>query len=197
MSTKKVTEKKIEPHDKEVGRLKQDKEKQKQELINEDSHLKEIDCLKQEIEKLKQELNEKNDKLLRSYADLQNYQKRIAKEIECSEEEARNKYLLEIVDLYELLQKAYENSNPKDGIQAIIQNIQHLMEIEQIKPIDSLGRPFDRYYHYAISTVEKNDAQDGQIVDEIKKGYMVGNRVLRPSKVVVAKNKNIIKKEGE
>jgi len=134
---------------------------------------------------------------LRSYADLQNYQKRIEKEIVCKEEETRKKYLLEIIDLYELLQKAYENSNPKDGIQAIIQNIQHLLEIEQVTIIDSLGKSFDRYYHYAISTIEKDNSVDGQIVDEIKKGYMIGNKILRPSQVVVVKNKNIIKKEGE
>jgi len=46
---------------------------------------------------------------------------------------------------------------------------QHLLDIEQVKPIDSLGKPFDRDYHYAISTIEKNDTQDDQIVDEIKK----------------------------
>ncbi len=173
MTAKKFTEKKKEPHDKETI------------------------SLKKEIEKLKQELNEKNDKLLRSYADLQNYQKRIEKEMTCKEEETRKKYLLEIIDLYELLKKAYENANPKDGIQAIIQNIQHLLEIEQITTIDCVGKSFDHFCHYAISTIEKNDCKDGQIVDEIKKGYMIGNKILRPSQVVVAKNKNIIKKEEE
>ena len=173
MTAKKITEKKKEPHEKK------------------------IDSLKEEIEKVKQELNEKNDKLLRSYADLQNYQKRIEKEMVCKEEEIRKKYLLEIIDLYELLQKAYENNNPRDVIQAILQNIQHLLEIEQVTVIESLGKSFDHYCHNAISTIEKNDCKDGQIVDEIKKGYKIGNKILRPSQVVVAKNKNIIKKEGE
>jgi len=172
MTTKKTTEKKKEPHDKT------------------------IDNLKQEIEKLKKELNEKNDKLLRSYADLQNYQKRIEKEISTKEEEIRKKYLLEIIDLFELLQKAYENSNPKDGIQAILQNIKHMLDLEQITIIDCLGKSFDHYCHHAISSIEKNDCQDGQIVDEVKKGYRIGNKILRPSQVVVAKNKNIVKKEG-
>ena len=173
MTTKKITEKKKE------------------------SLEKKLDILKEEIEELKKELNEKNDKLLRSYADLQNYQKRIEKEITCKEEEIRKKYLLEIIDLYELLQKAYKNSNPKDGIQAILQNIQHLLEIEQISVIDCLDKPFDHYCHYAISTIEKNDCTDGQIIDEIKKGYKIGDKILRPSQVVVAKNKNVIKKDGE
>ena len=119
MTAKKTTEKKKEPHDKNIV------------------------SFKKEIEKLKQELNEKNDKLLRSYADLQNYQKRIEKELTCKEEETRKKYLLEIIDLFELLQKAYENTNPKDGIQAILQNILHLLEIEQVSVIESLGKSFD------------------------------------------------------
>jgi len=173
MTTKKTTEKKKEPHDKT------------------------IDNLKQEIEKLKLELNEKNDKLLRSYADLQNYQKRIEKETSTKEEEIRKKYLLEIIDIFELLQKVYENSNPKDGIQAILQNIKHMLDLEQITIIDCLGKSFDHYCHHAISSIEKNDCQDGQIVDEVKKGYRIGNKILRPSQVVVAKNKNIVKKEGE
>ena len=173
MTAKKITEKKKEPHEKK------------------------IDSLKEEIEKVKQELNEKNDKLLRSYADLQNYQKRIEKEMSCKEEEIRKKYLLEIIDLYELLQKAYENTNPKDGIQAILQNIQHLLELEQVITIDCLGKSFDHNCHYAISSIEKNDCKDGQIIDEIKKGYKIGSKILRPSQVVVAKNKNIIKKEGK
>ena len=173
MTTKKTTEKKKEPHDKT------------------------IDNLKQEIEKLKQELNEKNDKLLRSYADLQNYQKRIEKEIALREEEIRKKYILEIIDLFELLQKTYENVNPKDGIQAILQNIKHLLDLEQVTPIDCLGKTFDHDCHYAISTIEKNDCPDGQIVDEIKRGYKIGNKILRPSHVVVVKNKKLIEKEGE
>lgn len=173
MTTKKTNEKKKEPCDKNII------------------------SLKKEIEKLKQELNEKNDKLLRSYADLQNYQKRIEKEIAFKEEEIRKKYLLEIIDLFELLQKAYENNNPKDGIQAILQNIKHLLEIEQVNIIECLGKTFDHNCHYAISTIEKDDCTDGQIIDEVKKGYKIGNKILRPSHVVVAKNKNIIKKEGE
>jgi len=173
MTTKKINEKKKEPHDKK------------------------IDNLKKEIEKLKQDLVEKNDKLLRSYADLQNYQKRIEKEITCKEEEIRKKYLLEILDIYELLQKAFEHNNTKDGLQAILQNIKHLLEIEQVSTIDCLGKSFDHYCHHAISTIEKNDCEEGLIVDEIKKGYKLGDKILRPSKVVVVKNKNIIKKEDE
>ena len=111
------------------------------------------------------------------------------------EDELRKKYLLEIIDLFELLKKAFENSNPKDGLQAIIQNIQHLLDVEQVKPIDCMGKPFDRTCHYAISAIEKNDCKDDSIVDEIKKGYMIGDKILRPSQVVVAKN--MIKKEGD
>jgi len=173
MDSKKITGKKKEDHDKNN--------------IN----------LKKEIEKLKQELKEKNDKLLRSYADLQNYQKRIEKEIALREEEIRKKYILEIIDLFELLQKTYENVNPKDGIQAILQNIKHLLDLEQVTPIDCLGKTFDHDCHYAISTIEKNDCPDGQIVDEIKRGYKIGNKILRPSHVVVVKNKKLIEKEGE
>jgi len=81
-----------------------------------DSSVKKTDNLKKEVEKLKQELKEKDDKLLRSYADLQNYQKRMEKELQIKEVETKKKYISELIDLNELLKKAYEDDEPKESI---------------------------------------------------------------------------------
>ena len=143
----------------------------------------------EKLQQLQQELKEKNDKLLRSYADLQNYQKRMEKEISAREEEIKKKYLVEIIDLREMLKKAYDDNDPKQGLKLILNNLDTFCEREQIKSIDSMGKIFDHKIHHAISTVEKENCIDGEIMEEVKKGYYLGEKLLRPSQVVVAKKK--------
>lgn len=150
---------------------------------------KNSDSLKKEFKKLKQELKEKEDKLLRSYADLQNYQKRMEKELQINEEETKKKYLSELIDLHELLKKAYEDNDPKEGLKLMINNMEKFFEKEQIKSIDCVGEKFDHNLHHAVTTIEKNDCENETIVEEVKKGYMMNDKLLRPSHVIVAKKK--------
>ena len=143
--------------------------------------------LKKEIEKLKQELQEKDEKLLRSIADFQNYQKRMQKELKFCEEETKQKYLAELIDLNELLKKAYEDNDPKEGLKLMVNNIENFFEKENIKYINCVGEKFDHNLHHAITTVEKDDCEDDIIIEEVKKGYMVNDKLLRPSQVIVTK----------
>jgi molecular chaperone GrpE len=145
--------------------------------------------LENELQKLKQEVAEKNDKYLRALADYQNYQKRVEKENNTREDELKKKYLLELLDFQELLKKAAEDSNPKEGLKLLIAAFDKFFEREGIAYIDSKGKPFDHIYHHAISVVEKNDCAEGIVLEEVKKGYTVGGKVLRPSQVIVTKKK--------
>ena len=154
-----------------------------------DSLRKELNKLKDEINKLKREAKEKDDKLLRSYADLQNYQKRTEKESQYKENETKKKYLSELIELKELLKKAYEDKDPRAGLQLMLNNLENFFEKEQIKYIDCVGKIFDHNIHHAVTTIEKNDCKDGTIVEEVKKGYLISDKLLRASQVIVAKNK--------
>ena len=145
------------------------------------------DSLKKEIKKLKHDLKEKDDKLLRSIADFQNYQKRMEKELQSKEEETKKKYISELLDLTELLKKAFEDENPKEGLKLMINNIENFLEKENIKYIDCVGSKFDHNLHHAVTTIEKEDCEDETIIEEVKKGYMVNDKILRPSQVIVAK----------
>jgi molecular chaperone GrpE len=145
--------------------------------------------LEEDLQKISQELKEKNDKLLRSYADFQNYQKRMEKEILSKEEDIKKQYLSELLDLFELLTKVKDDNNPKEGIEAIRKHLQSLFDREQITPIESIGKPFDHNIHHAVSTIEKNDSPEDLIIEEIKKGYMLKGKIMRPSQVIVAKKK--------
>jgi len=142
------------------------------------------------IKELKKELKEKDEKLLRSIADFQNYQKRMEKELQIKEVETKKKYISELLDLNELLKKAYEDDNPKEGLKLMLSNINNFFEKEQIKSINCLGEKFDHNFHHAVTTVEKNDCEDEIIIEEVKKGYMINDKLLRPSHVIVAKKKD-------
>ena len=151
--------------------------------------------LEEQIKKLQIEVNDKNDKYLRTLADYQNYQKRIEKEINCRGEDLKKKYLFELLDFQELLKKAYEDKDPKEGLKLLINNFNKFFEKEDIKYIECKGKTFDHTFHHAISTMEKDDCVDGTIVEEVKKGYMIGDKLLRPSHVIVVKKKKITPKE--
>ncbi len=163
--------------------------KKKKDMSQKNNSQSGLKKLKLVTQKLQHELKEKNDKLLRTCADLQNYQKRTEKELLFREEETKKKYLSELIELYELLHKAHEDENPKQGLKLILQNLEGFFEKEQIKSIDCVGKSFDHTQHHAITTIEKTDYEDNIIVEEVKKGYMIKDTVFRPSQVIVVKNK--------
>jgi len=143
-----------------------------------------------EIKELKSQLEEVNDKYLRSLADFQNFQKRTEKEVICREENTKRALILELIDVYELLKEASEDKNPKEGLKILINNIEKFLEKENIKPIDCVGQKFDHNLHNAITTVEKNDCDENMVIEEVKKGYIVNDKLLRPSDVIVSKKKD-------
>jgi molecular chaperone GrpE len=145
---------------------------------------------KKEIEKLKNILKEKEDQLLRNIADFQNYQKRTQKEMEILKEDIKKKYISEMIELNELLKKAYEDNNPQQGLKLIINKLENFFDKEKIKCIDCVGKKFDHNVHHAISTIEKEDCEEDVIVEEVKKGYFMDEKLLRPSQVIVSKNKD-------
>jgi molecular chaperone GrpE len=147
--------------------------------------------LEEEITKLQIDIKDKNDKFLRTLADYQNYQKRMEKEITCREEDIKKRYLNELLDFQELLKKAYEDNDPKEGLKLLINNFDKFFEKEGIRHIECKGKPFDHTFHHAISTMEQNDCADGTILEEVKKGYMIGDKLLRPSQVIVVKKKEL------
>lgn len=142
-----------------------------------------------EIKDLKNQIKQLNDKYLRTLADFQNFQKRSEKERLCNEEEIKKIYIIELIDLYELLKKALKDKNPKEGLKLLINNIEKFMEKERIKAINCIGQKFNHNLHHAITTIEKNECDDNIVIEEVKKGYILDDKLLRPSHVIVTKKK--------
>lgn len=165
------------------------KEKTDTKKSEKQTKVKEETILREELDKVSQELKNQKDKLLRCYADFDNYKKRIQKEKKSNEHDLKKIYLSELLDLKELFLQALDDDDPKEGLRILFNKLERFFESENIKYIECIGKSFNHELHHAISTIDKLDTEDNIIIEEIKKGYLVGDMVLRPSHVIVSKKK--------
>lgn len=147
---------------------------------------------KDEIERLKNELNECKEKLLRLQADSENYRKQLDREKEEFMRYSNEKLITELLDVIDNFERAIKNSHDP-GVKMIYNQFLNVLKAHGLKPIDALGKKFDPYYHEAFLQ-EESDKDEGTIIGEFQKGYMLNQRVIRHSKVKVAKNKGGNKK---
>jgi molecular chaperone GrpE len=136
------------------------------------------------------------DRYLRSAADLENLRKRQKREIEDAKFETKNKVLKEMLPVVDNLERAIEHAsaggnekNPiVEGVQLVLRQFTTAFERLDVTAIDAMGQPFDPNLHEAISQQE-SDQPAGTVVQVLQRGYRAGDRLLRPSLVVVAKAK--------
>ncbi len=157
--------------------------------------------LKKEIENLKKKLEE-TEKLKQEYlagwqrarADLINYKKeeleRVGGLIEAAKESLLYEFL-PILDNFDAAEKAIPQNLKEDqnlkGILQIKRQILEFLKRYGIEEIKSVGEKFNPVFHEVVGEVDTDEFETGTIVEEIQKGYKIGNRVLRPAKVKVAK----------
>lgn len=150
------------------------------------------------LDKLKAEAKaaEYLGRLQRLQADLENVQKMSRREIENVTKLANEKLIVRLLPVLDSLEKAQgmkENEKGLDlnemlvGIGLLSKELKKILEEEGLEKIDTRGALFDPGLHEAVSFVESNEHQDGAIVEELRAGYRLGGRVIRPSMVVVAR----------
>ena len=149
--------------------------------------------LKQLLETNQREAAENLDGWQRSKAELINYRKRIEREkakiYEDSAARVIRRYLDVMDDLDLALAERPQDGNGvewAEGIELIYRKLLTILENEGVKPLEAEGHIFDPKIHEAVSQEESPDHESGQIIEVIKKGYLIGERVLRPAKVRVA-----------
>lgn len=147
-----------------------------------------------EMGSLEAELVEMSDKYLRLYADFDNYKKRVLKDKEELVRYANESLLYELLTVFDNLDMALQhstNSNITEGIvkgvEITLRELHRIAEKFGLTPISALNKPFDPSLHHAMSQVERDDVEDKTVVEEFRKGYMLGDKVLRPSLVGVSK----------
>lgn len=159
--------------------------------------LSELEILCQSLEEQKKKASEYSDKILRLQADFDNYRKRSEKAktefIKFSNEGIMLK-LLSLFDDLERAKKAVEESSDlktlASGIDLIYKNFRGFLKQEGVKEIKSVGEILDPNKHHAVMQVDSQKHKDNQIIEEMQKGYMFNDKVIRPAMVKVAKKES-------
>ena len=142
---------------------------------------------------LQEKADELNDKYLRLYSEFDNYRKRTIKEkldLSKTASEGVISELLPVLDDFERAIESTANSNDcdavKEGVNLIYNKFKGIMEKKGLKPIIAIGEEFDTDFHEAITYIPASSKDlKGKIVDEIEKGYLLSDKVIRFSKVVI------------
>jgi molecular chaperone GrpE len=146
-----------------------------------------------QIAALQRERDEYYDRLLRKTAEFDNYRRRIERERREQADQAIVDLLQElllIVDDFDLALTvdADENAGPyKKGIELIHAKLHDLLKKYGVRPIESLGADFDPNVHQAVIHEDSPDHREGEVIGELRRGYTINDRLLRPAMVKVAK----------
>ena len=147
-----------------------------------------------ELEKARKEASENHDKMLRMAADCENLRKRMQREKENSLKYAEENILKELLPSIDNLERAVEQGKESSDAAVLLEGVEMTMkgllasfEKVGLKPIDSLGEPFDPNYHEAMVMEASKDVPAQHIKQVFEKGYFFKERLLRAAKVVVSK----------
>jgi molecular chaperone GrpE len=146
-----------------------------------------------ELADLQRERDDYKDRWLRKTAEFDNYRKRIDRERREQADQAVVELLQElllVVDDFDraLTVDAGENDSAyRRGVELIHGKLHDLLRKQGVKPIDALGADFDPNVHQAVMHEESPDHREGEVIGELRKGYTLNERLLRPAMVKVAK----------
>lgn len=144
-------------------------------------------------DKLKEELVAANDKYLRLFAEFDNFRRRTSKErVELLQTAGKEVVvaLLPVLDDFERAIRSMDNASDieavKTGVDLVYKKLSNILAQKGLKPMEALGEPFDADLHEAITNIPApTDDLKGKVIDEMEKGYYLGDKVVRFAKVIV------------
>ena len=144
-----------------------------------------------EIERMKEQLQEEREKHIRTLADLKNYRRRQESEGRKLAESGKRELILPLLDIIDdlerSLERAEEGGDPMaEGIKLIHRKLLALLETQGVLPFDSKGKTFTPELHDAVAVKTDKRVNPGTIVDELRRGYLWHDELLRPAQVRVA-----------
>jgi len=156
------------------------------------------DEIMQKLAEAEQKAEEYYDRLLRASAEFENYKKRTTREMQDITKYANEKFVKEILVVVDNLERAIasasENTGADDplvqGVNLTLNETFKILERHKVTPIEALGKPFDPNYHQAMMQEDDDEHPPNTIIRELQKGYMIHDRLLRPSLVAVSKAGN-------
>jgi molecular chaperone GrpE len=192
LTKKKINKVVIEPEgvDKEE-KVSKKKVSEKKDKIKNVDHLKEMET---RLESVEQEAKEAHDRFLRVSAEFENYKKRSVREMDEFRKFANESLIREMLTVVDNLERALNSSNNDnqanshiaEGVDMTLKEILKVFEKFNVKPIEALGKPFDPNFHQAAMREETNERPENTVLNELEKGYMIHDRLLRPAMVVVS-----------
>lgn len=152
-----------------------------------------INDLLQQLEAAHQQIEEAQQRTLRSQADFDNFRRRTRQEKEQLTQYASMNVLEQILPVIDNFERAIASSvETKDfdslakGIEMVFRQMMSVLENEGLKSIDAIGAPFNPEFHQAVMQVQSDEHEEGTVVEELQKGYMLKEKILRPSMVKVS-----------
>jgi molecular chaperone GrpE len=159
--------------------------------LSESADSKKDDATETEAERQRDEYY---DLLLRKTAEFDNFRKRIERERQAVNEAATADLISDLLPIIDDLERALQAEAVDEGaqryrrgVELIHQQLLDALRKRGVRPIEALGADFDPYYHQAVVHEAAPGKRDGEVIEEFRRGYMLGDRLLRPSMVKVAK----------
>ena len=166
-------------------------EKDQDYIINLENQLSQTE---EECQKAKEEADNNLAKLRYLMADFDNYRKRMERQVESKINQGKAELILKFVSIHDDLSRAVETAKQGkseqvviEGLEGILRNVETLFDAEGVKEIETTGTPFDPNIHDAISFKYDDTVPENTVIAEIRKGYMISDKVLRPSLVEISK----------
>lgn len=154
----------------------------------------ELKSAKDELQKARESSEVNLNKLKYLMADFDNYRKQMEKQAATKAETAKAELLLKFLSIHDdylralsVAKKAETEVVVIEGLEGILKNIDSLLFSEGVREIETVGTPFDPNVHDAIAHSTRDDVEENTVTAEIRKGYMLNSKVLRPSLVEIAK----------
>lgn len=146
--------------------------------------------LNEQVEKLQNELEEVKDRHTRLIAEFDNLKKRSAKEREGLYNSIIGDIISALLPVIDNLEKAVQaetkDEDYKKGVELVLKQFQDVLVANGVKEIEAVGQPFDPELHEAVSMIQDENLGEKIVAQEYRKGYMIGNKVIRHSMVIVA-----------
>ncbi|NHI92463.1 MAG: nucleotide exchange factor GrpE [Candidatus Lokiarchaeota archaeon] len=170
-----------------VKELEQKIKEQNENITNLKSQIQELGKILELKEKTIGELEQRN---VRMQADYRNFERIIKKDKEDFIKYASKDILRDLITIKEDLERAVKQDGSNNGINMIYQKMLQLLKNEGIKEIPTVGEKFDYNKHEVLMAEESEEEEEDTILEEFEKGYIYKDKVLKPARVKIAKNKS-------
>lgn len=149
-----------------------------------------------EIERLAQERDQWKDAVARAQADMANYRRRVERDREEANLQRAREVTLAVLPVLDNFERAIQASQGVSDAESVLKGVEMIRDQlrgalsgQGLQVVESMGQKFDPRLHEAIGVEEREDAQDGEVIDVLQEGFMMGEKLLRPAMVRVARNK--------